>query len=822
MKNKMMKLFIGCCLGWISLSDSHAQSTRIEGVVADSLTLDGEPYATLRIFNRSNRNKPAAMGVTDLNGHFSQTIKGKGKYVLIVSSVGRTTKEVPFSLNGEQVFNFDTLFIQDNVQQLKGVEVVARKPLVKMEVDRMSYSVSDDVDAKTNSVLDMLRKVPMVAVDGNDQITVNGSSSFKVYVDGKPNVMMSSNPSEIFKNMPATAIKRIEVITNPGARYDAEGTGGVLNLITDRSSATATATNGYNANVRVTASNKGWMEGGYFNMQQGKLSLSANINATQMKMKDMDIDYSREQLHKEGSDFTRFNQSNDTDVDMMSASLNAGYEIDTLNTLSASYGLMKYDTGTDGNGGTNFEGIHYPAVIGYKQSNRTDISKYSFNASLDFQHNFIHHPERMITLSYLLSNLPDHTKSFNYFDTGNNEWFQNYYDRYSRIKNNTWEHTWQADFSSPMPHGQHIDAGMKYILRKNSANSDYYMLNNGENIYDPSSKHDNQILAAYLEYRASIKRFSLTARIRYEHTWQEIHSYGGTTESFRKDYGNWVPNANISYSINEKQNIGATYNLRISRPGISYLNPYIDKSDPTALTYGNTDLESEEVHHLGLVYNYSSAIWNVNLTLRHTLSGNGISGYSFYQDNLLHNTYGNIVKSRQTGLNAFVNWNVGAKTRFMLNGAISYADFRNRQIDLHSYGWQGNIMFGYQQTLPWKLHLSLNIMSSTKQYNLQGWNSGFNAFMGTLSRSFCKERLNIAITGMTPLSGNKLDYKSRINGTGFQSRTLVRIPLQAYYFSISYTFGKQVKQHKAQRSIRNTDVINKESSTVKIGNMMVQ
>ena len=105
----------------------------------------------------------------------------------------------------------------------------------------------------------MLRKVPMVTVDGNDNITVNGSSSFKVYVDGKPNVMMSSNPSAIFKNMPASAVKNIEVITNPGVKYDAEGVGGVLNLVMDKTTGQAAAdVSGYNGTIRGMATTRGY------------------------------------------------------------------------------------------------------------------------------------------------------------------------------------------------------------------------------------------------------------------------------------------------------------------------------------------------------------------------------------------------------------------------------------------------------------------------------------------------------------------------------------------------------------------------------------
>lgn len=143
-------------------------------------------------------------------------------------------------------------------KDLDGVTVTRMRRNVKADVDKISYDVKNDADAKASTVLDMLRKVPMVTVDGEDNITVNGSSSFKVYVDGKPNMMMSSAPSQVFKAMPASMVKSIEVVTNPGAKYDAEGGAGVLNIIMNKEmAATMGGTmDGYNGNVRAQAGNK--------------------------------------------------------------------------------------------------------------------------------------------------------------------------------------------------------------------------------------------------------------------------------------------------------------------------------------------------------------------------------------------------------------------------------------------------------------------------------------------------------------------------------------------------------------------------------------
>ena len=124
---------------------------------------------------------------------------------------------------------------RDSVQHLQEVTVTGVRPLIKADLDKFTYNVSYDSDSKSQNMLEILRKVPMVNVEGTDQIKVNGSTDFKVYVNGKPNTMMSNKPAEILKNMPASSVKKIEVITNPGAKYDAEGVAGILNIITENS-----------------------------------------------------------------------------------------------------------------------------------------------------------------------------------------------------------------------------------------------------------------------------------------------------------------------------------------------------------------------------------------------------------------------------------------------------------------------------------------------------------------------------------------------------------------------------------------------------------
>ena len=293
MKRILATLFLAA----LSLTALKAQSTVVCGAVLDSLTRQGEPAAVIQFFKAPDTEKPVAFTTTDMDGKFCQLLPSMGEYTLLFTGVGRRDRRITFSLNGEEDHGLGEILIQDDVQSLKSASVTAQRPLVKMDVDRMTYNVADDVDSKTATVLEMLRKVPMVTVDGQDNITVNGSSSFQVTVDGKPSQMFSGNPSQIFKMMPASSIKDIQVITNPGVRYDAEGVGGVLNLVTNREATGGqSAADGFYGTVRAMGSTRGGGGGLFLSQQSGKFTWSLNGNGMYMKMPGTTTDVTREML----------------------------------------------------------------------------------------------------------------------------------------------------------------------------------------------------------------------------------------------------------------------------------------------------------------------------------------------------------------------------------------------------------------------------------------------------------------------------------------------------------------------------------------------
>ena len=317
----------------------------VKGQVVDGETLVGEPFATYSIFIKGE-DSPIRMTITKEDGSFSEKLQENGTYVIRFSSLGRKDVEKEFIAEGSPVDLGQIPMLNDD-ETLKSATVTALKPLVKMEVDKMTYKVEDDIDSKSMTMLDMLRKVPMVTVDAQDNITVNGSSSFKVYVDGKPNAMLSSNPSQIFKMMPASAFKSVEVITNPGAKYDAEGVGGVLNLITDKSTGQKAVQDGYNASLHLQADSQKSLGGGaMLTGQKGKFSFSANLGAMRQTMDGISAELSRQEVDGSGNVLSDLLSSATVDQTApgVHGDFTASYEIDTLRLLTATAGIMDFRT----------------------------------------------------------------------------------------------------------------------------------------------------------------------------------------------------------------------------------------------------------------------------------------------------------------------------------------------------------------------------------------------------------------------------------------------------------------------------------------------
>ena len=290
--------------------------------------------------------------------------------------------------------------------------------------------------------------------------------------------------------------------------------------------------------------------------------------------------------------------------------------------------------------------------------------------------------------------------------------------------------------------------------------------------------------------------------------------------NFHKDYGNLVPSGSIGYNITPTSNLGLTYTMRISRPGISQLNPYTDRTDPTALSYGNPSLAVMKSHNVTLAYNFFSPKLMFNVSLSHDYIGNEIENYQFVDaDNKYNSTYANNGKSRNTSIDAFIRWVATKTTTLMLNGNVSYGDWKAKELGYHNWGWSGRAYVGLEQQLPWKVKSSFGVFAQTRQYNLMGYNSGMQFFNASLTRSFFKDRLELSARYANPLRSH-LIINQHSAGADFSNHTHVSIPLQVLALSVKWNFGNTKKQFGQYNSKINNDFNDsqkKDSPTSKMG-----
>ena len=447
----------------------QAGAYSVSGVLIDSLSHESEPYATIRIYLKTSPQEPVKLAVTDLDGKFDVPLTKADDYILYITSVGKRTVQRAFTLSGQNKrADLGTLYTSEDSEMLAGVEVVAQKPLVKAEIDKIAYSIEDDPDAKTNTTLEMLRKVPLVTVDAEDNIQVNGSSNFKVHVNGKPNTLMSNNPKEVLRSLPANSIKSIEVITEPGAKYDAEGIGGILNIIT-----TDAKMQGYNVTLGANAGNRNAGAYAYGTVQVGKFTATGNYSYQTQYAPRGYTSSGREDYTSERYKYLSSDGSSKSDGTFQFGNIEASYEIDTLNLLTFSTNIFGGNFSSDNQSGT--EMLDANRSLAYRYNTRSENSNTFGNVgvNLDYQHSMKRKGE-YLTASYKFNNSPNNSEAETYYEDAEAVPFDLIDQRYDNDAHTT-EHTLQLDYVNPLNETHYIDAGAKYIFRKNASDSRYFL-----------------------------------------------------------------------------------------------------------------------------------------------------------------------------------------------------------------------------------------------------------------------------------------------------------------------------------------------------------
>uniref|UniRef100_UPI0040281C2E TonB-dependent receptor domain-containing protein n=1 Tax=Prevotella sp. TaxID=59823 RepID=UPI0040281C2E len=828
MKQTLISMALILMLALCAKAQNTQHSYTITGVVADSVTHEGEPYATLTIARADSAAKPVKQALTDIKGRFSISSNGTGSYLLMVRSMGRKPMQRAYTVDATtRTIDLGTLLLQDGGNQLETVEVMAYKPLVKADVDKIAYSVEDDPEANTNTVIEMLKKVPMVTVDGQDNIRVNGNSSFKIYVNGKPNNMMTKNPKEVLKSMPASSIKKIEVITNPGPKYDAEGVGGILNIVTE-----GKGPEGYNATFSGRANNSSYGGGLYATVKQGKLTMSVNYNASSNHSPKGYTYSDRSQIGTDGTvtSSTVADGYTKGHSQWQGGDVEASYEIDTLRLITGSFSLSKFTSKRDALN-TAFSTV--PAtgqrLYGYRSPSHSKENWDDYSASLDYQRSFSV-KDRLLTLSYRLESSPSTSDSrYLYTDREAADDWQTFIDRMRDQRmdgdENTMEHTFQIDYTTPFAKHHTWEAGVKYILRRNKSDNDRYNLGTGDKdeTYDSDNsshyRHHNDILAAYTGYGLTLDKWSARLGLRYEHTLQKVEYLLGRGTNFHKNFDDLVPSARLGYKFSDATNLSLGYKMRINRPGIWYLNPYLDDRIPDAISQGNPNLDTEKSHAVDLQFSSYNSKLTYTLTGTYRFVNNSIESVDRLVNDrdieglpnptgkdVIYSSYANIGHIQYAGLMAYANWTPITNTRITLNGSVGYSHMSDGQ-SLRNHGWCTNIDASLQQTFAKTWIFNASYYVQTPQPTLQGKDARYQWYNFSLSKSFMDKRLTLTAYIINPFGKRYFCYRSETVADNFRT-TASSSWCQLYYgVSVRFRIGKLKASVKhTERTVENNDV----------------
>lgn len=790
----------------VSVTPSGAESKpliRVTGQVIEKSSEQSLPYATISV--KEGAEKVIKRLATDDFGKFEVELPIETDLTVIVTSVGFKPYEKTFRIGNtdKKTYALGKLKVQEGVE-LKEVTVSTFKPLVKNDPDKITYNMEADPEAQSNNVLEMLRKVPLLTVDSDENIRLNGQSNFKVLMNGKSSSMLNGSLKEVLKSIPANTIKDIEVITNPSSKYEAEGVGGIINIIT-----TKNKLNGVFGSVGANVDEFGGFGGNLFlSSKIDKFSFSGRYFGNRYKRPSNTSESYKENFVSEEYRYMESASSSRYDGQSHGLSVESSYEIDSLNLLTLSFWGHLRDSKSKSSAHTEEFDIEKELSRSYTNDYISKSNGGSVSGNLDYQRTF-KKPDKSFTVSYKIDCNPSGSNSENNITT-----LLNYYDYRQKSKNDAMgqEHTIQMDYYDPLTKNHQVEGGVKYILRKNTSDSDIYLWEENQWVYQENRVNDldytQHILGLYGGYVYKMKKFSTKAGLRLESTWNDGVFTSTTETRFDNNLFNVVPYVTLSYKLKPTQTVKVSYTQRLSRPGIWYLNPYVNDVDPFNIRYGNPNLVSEISHAFNAGYSYFSPKYNVNAGLTYNLLNNGIESVStINSEGVTTSTYENIGHRQSVGLNLYGSAQFSKKLSLYTNMNGSYVDISaGEDSKLKNSGFSLNGYMGLRWVAWENGSINLNGGLYSPSVLLQGKSALFYYTSMGISHQMLKKKLSLSLSVSDPFWKYKTG-STTLEDESFYSKSTYRNRARSIRFSVSYRFGKMnIQVKKAKRGINNDDV----------------
>ena len=793
----------------------------LTGTVLDSLGGKPVPYATVVLLPVGGEKAVTGVGADD-NGRFSISRLLPGTYRLRVSYVGYGTRTRPVTATAGAT-DLGTIQLPTAATALAEAVVTGQKPVVEVRPDRIIYNAEQDVSNAGGTAADVLRKAPLLAVDGDDKVTLRGSSNFRVLINNKPSPTFASNLADALKSLPADQIKSVEIITTPPAKYDGEGTAGIINIVLKKG-----VDRGLNGRVGLGGGNRGLNSNASLNFKKGKVGLSVSGGTGRW--------YGPQESGRERTDFfvRRPDGSPARLTQTGSGRFGGGWG---YGNISLDYDPAEYHSFSLAASFNPYAGSGQQVL-----RNRYDAG----SAQLDQL--FVRDTENLfsgrngeITGTYtrtfkqarrewsILGQAADNSGTFGYdvsqFDgTEARPVAQASYRERSRGRTPGSEFTLQTDFTQPLSDKQTLEMGLKSIWRHTGSVADVSTTRApGGALLDLPARntnfeYDQQVQAAYGTYSFTpLKKLNLSLGARAERTTLTANLYAPVRQpEFGQTYTSLLPNGSAQYAFTDLTSLRLAYSRRITRPFIDYLNPFVDRSDTLNLRVGNPALNPELTDSYELSYNtmIKTATLSVSASVRRT--DNAIetvrktgAEINFPDDSrrpgpgVLVETFQNVAANAFYGLNFYGS--VKPTKSWDLSGGpnVEVVVRRSPALGITRRGVTAGLNFNTSYRLPKDFTASAFLFGGLPSIDLQG-RGGANLYYNLgLKKTFLAKKADFVVNVTSPFN-NYWDYRGRLETPAFEDRTLYRNFQRSYRLSFSYRFG-QAQQGKQRKSISNDD-----------------
>ncbi len=646
--------------------------------------------------------------ISDENGFFEIREVPFGTYYIVINYVGyprQTFNDIRITPR-ETHYHMGEIRIAPDATVLSEVTVEAARQLMEVGLDRRVFNVAQELTSVGGSALELMENIPSIAVDFDGNVSLRGSTNVTVLIDGRPSTLTGLTVSEALEQIPAESIERVEVVTNPSARFDPSGTSGIINVVLKQERRP-----GYNGMVSLNAGSAGRFSGSVnLNYQFGNWNFFTNYSA---RLTDMES-FGNSQRETFVGDFSNFMDQDITGNNgMTSHNIQAGfdYQFNPRNTLTFSSRYSNWNRTMDNlTQYMLYQDLTDPSSL-FLMDNDTDMLHNSFNHRLNFRRTFAQeHRELTADMSFSTRNM-DRNQHFaqQFYE---NDWSspldQQVLER-SQMDGQNWSLSTQLDYVHPLSDQSKFEAGYRIQVREMDS---YFLFENfisetdaWENNVNRSNHfiYNEQIFAAYGMYATMLGRYSVQAGLRAEQTFVD-GDQRTTGVTFDNNYFSLFPTAHIRRSFENNQSAQISYSRRINRPRNRNINPFMRYSSEYEVSMGNPQLEAEFINSFELSYTrfWPTTTINPSIFYRHT--DGMITRYRTVRDDLPG------MEGRDVTVTNFENLNRGVSygTEFVLsqrfsnrwnvNATLSYfrsiIEGRGAQMDAEndSYSWSGRLM----------------------------------------------------------------------------------------------------------------------------------